>query len=244
MSLSSTTQQAIASALAELEHDAQGQLSPKNRLAIYDSLGEQINLTQLTQTKTSKFGLLTAGYQRYIYLNLLTVMHIMPIWDADMPRFRAETPDNLAGLEKLPNYILQTAQSVLKQNQPQSKLEQLQRDFWQAINCLPIIFKYDVTEVAIAAYSFFLTVNHRTPFSSQTEHTPTISLATATDVDLYQHSCNWDVAWHASQASCAIDNDPIGTQKRSPIEYDTQKRREFWQWWLTEAVPQASNLVL
>lgn len=185
MSLSSATQKAIAVALSEIENDSQRQLSPRNRLAIYDSFGEQINLTQLTKTETSKFPSLTQGYQRYLYLNLLTVMHIMPIWDADMPRFRGATPSNLASLEELPRYILQTAQSVIQQNHSQPMLEQLKQDFLEAINSLPIIFKYDVTEVATAAYSFFLTVNHHTPFATQDNSTTDISLETATDVDFY-----------------------------------------------------------
>lgn len=243
MSLSSATQNAIALALSELENNPQRQLSPKNRLKIYDSFGEQIDLTQLTKTKTNKFETLTPGYQRYIYLNLLTLMHIMPIWDADMPRFRAEAPSNLANIDKLPHYILQTAQSVLQQNYSQEMLEQLNQDFLGAIESLPLIFKYDVTEVAVAAYSFFLTVNHHTPFYTQDNSTTEIPLETATDIEFYRNNRNWDVAWHASQASCAIDKDPIGTQERNPIVYDIQKRFEFWQWWLSEAVPQAVELV-
>ena len=114
MSLSSATQQAIAVALSEIKTDTQRQLSPKNRLAIYDSFGDKINLTHLTETGTSQVESLTKGYQRYIYLNLLTVMHILPIWNEDMPRFLAATPDHLAGVAQLPHYILQNAQAILQ----------------------------------------------------------------------------------------------------------------------------------
>lgn len=245
MSLSSTTNNAIALALAELENNPERQLSPQKRLAIYDSFGEQINLTELTKTETTKFSALTPGYQRYLYLNLLTVMHVMPIWDEDMPRFRAENPSNLASIAQFPHHILQTAQSALQQNHSVSTLHKLKEDFRAAINSLPIVLKYNVIEVATAAYSFFLTVNHYTPFSAEAEDSAAdLTLETASDVDFYKNSRNWDVAWHASQASCAIDNDPIGSQHRHPIEYDIVKRYQFWQWWLTEAVPQAATLAL
>lgn len=240
MSISSTTQKAIALALSEVENHPDGKLSPINRLAIYDSFGDRINLTHLTQTGTDKFELFTEGYKRYTLLNLLTVMHVLPIWDQDMPRFLSATPTNLVGIAQLPHYILQNAQAILQGNFEPSALQQLTQELSQAIESLPILFKYNVMEVAIAAYSFFLTVDRHTPFNLTAE----INLETATDVSLYQSSSNWDVAWHASQASCAIDPDPIGTTERHPIEYDRQKRVEFWQWWLQEAIPQACQLEL
>jgi len=42
-----------------------------------------------------------------------------------------------------------------------------------------------------------------------------------------------------------IENPPPGYQFSNepiPIEYDVQKRLEFWEWWLTEAIPQAWEL--
>lgn len=243
MSLSSATKKAIALALSDIENNPQRNLSPIHRLAIYDSFGDKINLTHLTQTGTSKFESFTDGYKRYAYLNLLTVMHVLPIWDADMPRFRAETPSNLAGIEQLPRYILQNARAILQENSSPAMLQKLQQEIYLAIDSLPIIFKYNVIEVAIAAYSFFLTVNHHTPFNLRDNPEADIALETATDVDLYHGNGNWDVAWHACQASCAIDRDPIGTQERNPLEYDLQKRLEFWQWWLKEAIPQACNVM-
>ncbi len=245
MSISSTTQKAIALALSEIENHPDGKLSPISRLAIYDSFGDRINLTHLTQTGTDQFELFTEGYKRYTYLNLLAVMHVLPIWDEDIPRFLRATPSNLSGIAQLPHYILQNSQAILQGSISLSALQQLKPELSQAIESLPIFFKYNVMEVAIAAYSFFLTVNRHTPFNLISYSATETNVATATDVSLYNNSSNWDVAWHASQASCAIDLDPIGTQEeRHPIEYDHQKRVEFWQWWLQEAIPQACQLEL
>ncbi len=242
MSLSSATQTAIALALSEIENDPERKLSPKNRLAIYDSLGDEINLTHLTQTGASKFESFTDGYKRYTYLNVLAVMRVLPIWDADMPRSQQETPSNFAGIVQLPHYILQNAQATLQGNSSPAVLQKLEQELPMAIDALPMFFKYNVIEVAIAAYGFFLTANHHTPFNSKNNLRKTINLETVTDVDLYNSGSNWDVAWHASQAICAIDKDPIGAKERNAIEYDTQKRLEFWQWWLQEAVPQACEI--
>jgi len=55
-----------------------------------------------------------------------------------------------------------------------------------------------------------------------------------------------DFASLALRAYSAIDNNPPGAWFRekigTPIEFDSQKRLEFWEWWLTEAIPQAWDL--
>ncbi len=47
----------------------------------------------------------------------------------------------------------------------------------------------------------------------------------------------------AVKAYTSIDKNPIGTWYDGiPIEYNLQKRLEFWEWWLTQAIPQAWEL--
>jgi hypothetical protein len=57
-----------------------------------------------------------------------------------------------------------------------------------------------------------------------------------------------DFATNAVNAQSAIDNNPPGmwttdiSEGILPIEFDLQKRLGFWEWWLTEAIPQAWQL--
>jgi hypothetical protein len=56
-----------------------------------------------------------------------------------------------------------------------------------------------------------------------------------------------DFAFEAVTAYTIIDRNPPGAvfnkeENIIPIEFDFQKRLEFWQWWLTEAIPQAWEL--
>ncbi len=51
-----------------------------------------------------------------------------------------------------------------------------------------------------------------------------------------------DFATSALKAYTAIDPNPLGKIKLWPEEFDAKKRLEFWEWWLTEAIPQAWEL--
>lgn len=54
-----------------------------------------------------------------------------------------------------------------------------------------------------------------------------------------------DFAAEAVKAYSAIDPNPPGKHsypRRLPIVFDKDKRLEFWEWWLTEAISQAWKL--
>lgn len=51
-----------------------------------------------------------------------------------------------------------------------------------------------------------------------------------------------DFVTAAVKAYTAIDRNPLGEYKLWPDEFDAKKRLEFWEWWLTEAIPQAWEL--
>jgi len=55
-----------------------------------------------------------------------------------------------------------------------------------------------------------------------------------------------DPAYSAGEAYSTIDENVLGegnwNPPPKPIKYDLSKRLEFWEWWLTEAIPQAWEL--
>jgi len=82
-----------------------------------------------------------------------------------------------------------------------------------------------------AAYGALLAANgHVTftslPLDSTLRRQPTLNWTSTAE--------NWDVAWHAAQASSAIDENVPLAEQRGRIQYDRAKRFAFWEWWLSQ----------
>ncbi len=160
-------------------------------------------------------------------LAILTAKHVSPIWDKAWLQLPPEFK-NVA----TPNQILEIAQNILDRKiEINEKLFELCADFEIGLNIEEWV-TYDVASTYSAAYYTL----HLILFGGQNlKHTFSFDTEIA--------SLCPDFASEALKGYSAIDKNPPGEGfAEEMVEFDPQRRLEFWEWWLTEAIPQAWNL--
>jgi hypothetical protein len=187
--------------------------------------------TDITPTTPLDVSHLTDGFLRYAQLVLLTARFALPIWEQAMPDVLKNEP---SFVHDFPHQLIAVAQGVLDDAAPHGEVDAALNKGYLSLGALPYSVTYDLICVAEAAYGALLAVLGSPPFTRLPRR---LLSPETTDRDLAIRSGNWDVAWLVAQAVSAIDHDPIGADERRPIEYDVIKRRFFWEWWLTEAIP-------
>ncbi len=222
----------LADASRALRASPTADVSPALRLSIYDSVLGCSAISDAVSGKCRKVDTSLGNYMRYCRLALATARHALATWDEF---FQASGPDE-DDWRYFPHQMVEAAEQMASGVRQPSMLEEA--DPWTAIGALPYVVNYNAFEVALAAYGALSAVNEGLPFYSLPLG---INLETASDLDLDQHSGNYDVAWHAAQALSAIDHDPPGAEHRTKIDYDAEQRIAFWQWWLAQVAAVAAT---
>ncbi|MGH9281181.1 MAG: Imm5 family immunity protein, partial [Acidimicrobiales bacterium] len=152
----------------------------------------------------------TLGHRRRSVLDLLAVERVKPIWNAAYPGDGAV------------DEVIDAARKVLDGEQSAEWATQLQSRTWVALlDRMSADQKFSAGDVGQAVCAALSTAAHDKPYDDLPP-----------DVDDYDlDSDAWDASFLAAMAAA-------GGEVGSPVASD-ERRREFWEWYLREAVPSA-----
>jgi hypothetical protein len=240
MAIPIKTKNLIERFMAAVKNDPRHHLSGAKRFEIYESFGRSrfsrnpcpisSNYVRFLEEelKASTVADKTLGW-----LAVLTARRVLPIWDEyyDPEEYLdAQTAQEVAQYLPTPQEVLQVAEKVLKKQMDNSKaFELLCNKFNWPVEGSE---KYNVASSYRAAHQALNTIlsdSQFLGFLSKDEDNPE---------DVYE-----DFAAIAMQAYSFVDNGNNKTwlSTRNP-EFDPSKCLEFWEWWLTEAIPEAWDL--
>lgn len=203
---------------------------------------------QLMQTELLNFGI--ADYA-LSWLAILTAKHVLPVWDQLYKQLAKDEPIEVTAQE-----VLQIAEDLLQHKITFDEAMETQDNFyWEGEKIArKVTHNIDCAfRAACATLDFILCGLPRRAYRS----------VEGEGSDFF--------VTNALEAYTAIDRNPPGTLRGTvsdflienvlkvqklenlpkeyqfsdrilDIEYDLQKRLEFWEWWLTEAIPQAWEL--
>jgi hypothetical protein len=198
------------------EHDIPGY----RRMELYQSFGPSINLSGAPYKRlisSSRFDI-SDQHRNYGSLAVSTASYVLPIWDKSVSHILA-TDDTIPA--DLLHNILLVSKGVLYQDvDPYEASIMLNHDFYHTLGSISFGVGYKVWGVANAAYNALRMVLGVSPLE---------------DKD--------DAAVIAAKSYAAIEGTPeegeTGSPGIEPVQFDAQKRLEFWEWWLAEAIPAA-----
>lgn len=159
-----------------------------------------------------------APYHAYGELAILTAHYTLPIWENAVPIIvaRDETIP-----KDVPHIMLLLARQVLEGSvSPQNANILFSHDYYHMLGAISHDVPYAPWEAAYAAYNALGMILGVNPFQGERDVAVT--------------------AMHAYAAS-DVSNDPeesLGPGHK-PIWFDNEKCVIFWEWWLTEAIPEA-----
>jgi len=155
----------------------------------------------------------TTGTKRRVALATLTARHVLPAWEGTWPD------------DRTPHHILDAAQGVLQGTHPREAARANRDRFWDRLEKLGH-GDADIKVLSCAGYSAIATLN--AALRDELFDPARIDYDVGDGaVDPYQS----DAAYFAAIA-CA--HGPVRSSSS-----DADKRRQFWTWWLDEAVPAA-----
>jgi hypothetical protein len=153
------------------------------------------------------------GHQRRAFLANLTIAYVLPIWYQEFPH------------DNLPQYLLSEADKLTRGMVEKEIAEQDYNNFLSYMNQLGYTKSNMAFTVGYGAVQALGTALYDENFAPD-------------DID-YEITDSQDSEGNDASffAACAYANGPIWKAKSN-----SQKRREFWQWWLKTAVPQSYNI--
>lgn len=252
--------------LENLKQDDQHNISPAKRWELYRNFGHsRLSLFDtLPETavrklehdyafqKTEFMNFSLADYALN-WLGIITARKVAHLWAlspdlTELDREECQPPDD----------ILAIAEKALAGEVSYEKIEDTLQEIAQNLN-IEICVKYEVTCAYNAAYWALTAINSSLRFLP-------IILLRSPNIDNLPEREQYDFATYAQKAYCVIDKNPPGRiadyygwnvnsedypenngywyryGELIPLEFDLQKRLEFWHWWLTEAIPQSFEL--
>jgi hypothetical protein len=228
MELPLETQQLCEKYLAKVRQDPEHQLERPERYRLYESFqpgsfdfpdytrtGAQFVQEEYNQFLEDNFHKTNLGDIVVGWLGILTVKYALAEWDL---------VTNLYDSEK---YFLKEVKEILRICQK------------------ALIERRDYEEYLESLYNYY-------PFEIQNNDEIDKNLASLHDaaiiaLEVILYDCkDYEMVESALEAYTVIDLNIEGEgnleEPPVPLEYDLNKRLEFWEWWLTEAIPQAWEL--
>jgi len=241
------TQQLIEQALTMVRKDPGHHLSPAIRFEIYKSFGNSNHTNNLSSIKEVRKGedvflKLSLADKTLGFLSILTARKVLPIW---LDNEAAQFIDNDEEYSNDPVEMLKIAENVINNTlKPSRAYVDLCSRFYNGLLSLEYTVNEKIYCVALAAYSSLevtLCGIEGLRFSSHKK-------VNYTDEEVTYGQR--DFAAFATRAYISIDTGEAGnwrfknrnSEKYVPLVFDPQKRLEFWEWWLTQAIPQAWEL--
>ncbi len=237
--LNTKTKNLIEQRLENLHRIPSYNLSSSERFEIYKSFGSSRLLDPNYPTsEEASIELTKLSFADYAvgWLAVLTVEHNLPMWNQanfdKVPEFEGD-------LAITPNHIIQMARDVL-QHTINSEIA------FQAF--------HDVFHYSSSRFEKYITYNIYCLYKSSCSSLEQILFGRSIEYEDYtidnKMRLAGDFVTEALLASSLIDNNEPGHWRSfsnnlsllPSLEIDVQKRLEFWEWWLTEAIPQAWEL--
>lgn len=213
MALPSELSAALRTASTALSQDPDGRLSLPHRRRIRQLFGPF-----LQNDEEQPEG---PGYRRRARLSILCVQYVLPVWDAahlDANDLNTNDTENIS-----PQQMLEVAEGVLAGQVSQQQARQANRRFSSVVEGIlmntPAAAYVGYASIDAVGVAFHDDDSGASPEEEDDDLTPD----------------EWDDSYRADLA--ASGGEP-GEDNSS-----NQRRREFWQWYLEQAVPQAYESV-
>jgi hypothetical protein len=215
-------QKLLDSTLADISGDPRHQLMPVRRLPIYQAL----------QTASAPG---TSDRVRG-WLALLAARRVLPQWQRAMPLYEDDDPDE-RGVEanKLAEHFLTRAESVLRRTVDLNVARKEDGDYWYVVgNIEEEIFDWREETDGPLFYAFFALdaaykALHEALGYEQLGRLKGWETRTDDTLPRFAGDAAASAVIAASGGGDVVAGPPI----------DPQKRLEFWEWWLTSAIPAA-----
>ncbi len=232
MPMPTETQQLIKQALTMVRNDLGHHLSPATRYDIYESFGDS-RLLNYRYLEFEDFSILSFADNVLSWLTILTVRHVMPIWEHFVLGQKLDSR-----VLNAPTGMLKIAEGFLrKEISHDYAFGEFHETFYYGIDNYQKILDFRMYCIYMAAYDTMDVVLQ----GFNVEHPslpPKDKLFSA------------DFATRAMLANSISNEKSFSIHRKfddeslieSGIEIDLSKRLEFWEWWLTEAIPQAWEL--
>lgn len=246
MELPAEIQRLIEQYLEVVRNDLEHRLSPIDRLNIYKSFGpshHSLNQFQTNKSFSNPLGLpdelnLSLADKAFGWLAILTAQKVLPIW---LQTVDLEEPES-DGNGDNPAQMLEVAAGVLtKTVEANEAFKQLCGRFYDGIGILEqttaekvycaCAAAYDALEVTLMGIEGLGFWANKIPIKDE-------------EISYGQR----DFAAMAVRAYISTDKNKPGVwwnkysrfrSNYQPLRFDPEKRLKFWEWWLTEAIPQA-----
>lgn len=249
MSLPSNLQQLIEQALAAMHRHSQHHLLPSQRLLIYQVLDTVVECSPHLNRVRGELGILSAQYVLPIW------QRITPVWDSQAILGEASqqlSPEDLKALQDcyilgdhniLPQRWISLGQNVLQGIAEPEAASQEVRNLWDFPHGIRGEFLAQDELLATpyfvckAPYGLLQRAYYvcEAAFSALQEIIGRNFLAEAKGLECFNDD-NLITA-HRDSASSAVIAYAGGADTTMPGDPD--KRQEFWEWWLNEAIPMA-----
>jgi hypothetical protein len=238
MALPSPINTMIATILTDVRNDPSHHLRPIHRLTIYEMLGwsEQMVKALYSHPDANQLLMIPDNYQRFGYLALLTARHVLPIWDQGIQTIVMR--DDSIEID-VPQRLLEAGEAVLNEVPGAVRAARmLGAEAHEWLGTGYFTYPDQLLCVAIAAYRAFAMILGDLPFKQPIN-------SSLTDDDIYEP--HGDAALNAAEAFSALEGEALPrrsytTKRDLSVQFDVLKRLEFWEWWLTKAIPTAWEL--
>ena len=241
MELPLETQQHCQQFLEKVRQDPNYHFNPYDRLILYNSFGPSNQFNEAGRSQISRFRngetsrySLSEGDKVFGWLAVITARKVLPIYEKTFPRGTTEKKGS-------PAQMLDVAKNVLLgKEKPLKAYGDLCGKFYDSTTNIDFFLNEQLEFAMYTAYNALLVTLCGMGAGGSRKHF-------VTD-DSQIKPGNEDFAATAMKTFCALDpNLPKGDfwqqgNERKPIGYSLIKRLEFWEWWLTEAIPQAWDL--
>lgn len=213
MTLPRTLQILIAEALESVRRHPQHDLTLGYRQAIWAAFGPALDTYQTYGSEAA-----LVGHQRRVFLAVLTVRHVLPIWLNVWPNNQS------------PRRLLTHVEQVMKGKMSKDMALDVINRWWDVVDELGARSQNMAVTVGFAALQALATAAVDEMFEPDEID---VNLTDSEEFD------NNDASFYAA---VAYANGPIW-KIAANAKPDSAKRGQFWQWWLTEAVPAAYKSV-
>jgi hypothetical protein len=251
MAISPELQSLINSGLDEL-HRSEGHILGKEiRHSIYSAICPDIEagLAFIDRLKRSEVEGWPNGYRKFACLVLLTAKHAFPIFEEYTQQIETDY-EPLQDLIGLPKRIMEVAEAVASGNfEIDEAARLLSSDFYLGTSGICDAFSYPVScagmaasgtlDMALYGYRGDVARHAVEAYSAIDENPRGVWFRNFYPIDMINP---------IFYASYFLDEATIKDRKTGypsiyqppiPIRYDLQKRFDFWEWWLTEAIVKA-----
>ncbi|OJV96322.1 MAG: hypothetical protein BGO39_01000 [Chloroflexi bacterium 54-19] len=174
------------------------------------------------------------------HLAIVSVQKVLPLWEKEWVRIHKEDPETT----NVTIILLEATKALLTRTMNPKEASILLSNSHATVGSLEWDFSYNAYCVSVSSEeTLAMALIGLWRINSQIQSKKFINInddETNTSFDF--------AAWSAKAWSAIDENAPggwavlVGYKGLVNVRFDAQKRLEFWEWWLTEAIPQAWDL--